>query len=282
MRDDLAAALAARLAAEQTAEDAMSRAERQAALLATANEVLAEKEAASAEDQRTLALLNAQIAELRVQLGSLQAVLDASEARDAESQTQIQSLGDRLNAALAQVASEQRRRAELEEAERKRLEAEAKELESYRSEFFGKLRQILGDREGGVRIVGGDRFVFSSEVLFEPAKVELAEAGRAQIARVATLLSEVADQIPPEVDWIIRVDGHTDNIPLAGTGEYANNWELSQGRALSVVTYMTEELGFPPERLAATGFGEFQPVNPADTPEARAQNRRIELKLTER
>ncbi len=280
LRAELAAALAARLEAEQAAQTAMSEAEQRATLLAAAQATLTEQEDINAQDQREMALLNEQIETLRLQLGSLQAVLDASEERDAASQTQIQSLGERLNAALAQVATEERRRAELEEAERKRLEAEALELKNYRSEFFGKLRQVLGDREG-VKVVG-DRFVFSSEVLFEPGDAALAAEGRAQIARVAALLSEVAGEIPPEVDWIIRVDGHTDNVPLAGTGEYANNWELSQGRALSVVSYMIDELGFPPRRLAATGFGEFQPVNPADTPEARAQNRRIELKLTER
>ncbi len=146
--------------------------------------------------------------------------------------------------------------------------------------FFGKLRQVLGNREG-VQIVG-DRFVFSSEVLFESARAELQPEGRAQVGRVAALLADVAGEIPDEVDWVIRVDGHTDNVPLSGRGAYRNNWELSQARALSVVEYMIDALGFPPDRLAATGFGEYRPVNPADTPEARAENRRIELKLTER
>ena len=126
------------------------------------------------------------------------------------------------------------------------------------------------------------RFVFSSEVLFESASATLSEEGQTQIASVANILAEVAFLIPDSIDWIIRVDGHTDNVPLSGTGAFADNWELSQARALSVVKYLTEELGFPPQRLAATGFGEFRPVNPDDTPEARAQNRRIELKLTER
>ena len=207
----------------------------------------------------------------------------------------------RLNSALAQVASEQRnvadeqrkladeqrKRAEeqekiavLEAAERARLEAEARELKSYRSEFFGQLRELLGDQEG-VRIEG-DRFVFSSEVLFEPGAADLSADGRAEIAKVAGILSSVADDIPNELDWVIRVDGHTDDVPLAGRGRYRDNWELSQGRALSVVRYMSGSLGISPNRLAANGFGEFQPVNSADTPQARAQNRRIELKLTER
>jgi chemotaxis protein MotB len=286
----LAAAEAARRDAEsrleaQTAE--LSRAERDAALLAVAQERLAREEAASAESQRRVTLLNEQIAELRAQLESLQGLLDASAERDREAKVQIEALGSQLNTALAQVAAEQRRRAELEEAERRRLEAEAaalkdeaKELEQYRSEFFGRLREILSGREG-VRIVG-DRFVFSSEVLFETGSADLAPEGRAQIASVARLLLEVAEQIPPSIDWILRVDGHTDNVPLSGGGRFRDNWELSQGRALSVVRYMIDELGFPPERLAAAGFGEFRPVAEGDSEAARAQNRRIELKLTER
>jgi chemotaxis protein MotB len=124
--------------------------------------------------------------------------------------------------------------------------------------------------------------VFSSEVLFTPGSADLAEEGRAQIAGVVATLSEIADQIPPSIDWIIRVDGHTDAVPLSGAGIFKDNWELSQARALSVVRFMQNELGFPAQRLAATGFGEYQPVVPGDTPEALAQNRRIELKLTER
>ena len=129
--------------------------------------------------------------------------------------------------------------------------------------------------------VVGDRFIFSSEILFGSGSADLSPAGQQQIANVAFILAEVSGQIPSEIDWIIRVDGHTDNIPISGAN-FADNWELSQARALSVVRYMTEIIGFPPQRLAATGFGEFSPVNPEDTPEARAQNRRIELKLTER
>ncbi len=277
---ELRAALAERLAANTRAELAISDAEEQKRLLAAANSALSEEEATSAEAQRRVALLNEQVAALRAQLGALQSILDEGNARDADAQVQIQKLGTELNAALARVASEERKRAALEEAERKRLEEEAKELAAYRSEFFGKLRQVLGDREG-VQIVG-DRFVFSSEVLFSSGDAVLQPAGQGQVARVATLLSEVADLIPPEVDWVIRVDGHTDNQPLSGTGEFRNNWELSQARALSVVEYMIDVLGFPPNRLAATGFGEYRPVNPVNSEAARAQNRRIELKLTER
>ena len=249
-------------------------------LLDVAKATLTEEQEKSLEAQRKLTLLNEQIAALRGQLANLQGLLDASAARDAASQVQLENLGSQLNAALAQVAAEEKRRAALEEAERKRLEAENADLERFRSEFFGQLSQLLAGREG-VRVVG-DRFVFSSEVLFTPGAADLAPEGRAQIEGVVATLSEVADQIPPAIDWIIRVDGHTDNVPLSGTGEFTDNWELSQARALSVVRFMVDDLGFPPARLAATGFGEFQPVTASDSPEARAQNRRIELKLTER
>ncbi|PZX11494.1 peptidoglycan -binding protein [Celeribacter halophilus] len=276
------------LAAARTARDEMqtqldqdiSEREKQAALLATAQAALAEEEVKSAEGERKLALLNAQVEQMRNQLSALQSTLDVRTARDAENQVQIDSLTQRLNTALAQVAAEERARAVLEEAERKRLEEEAKTLQNYRSEFFGRMREILGNREG-VRIVG-DRFVFSSEVLFEPASADLNDEGKAQIARVAAILSEVSSEIPPEIDWVIRVDGHTDKTPLSGSGAYRDNWELSQARALSVVRYMSEVLGFDPSRLVAAGFGEYQPVAEGDSPEALAQNRRIELKLTEK
>ncbi|SFK01394.1 peptidoglycan -binding protein [Celeribacter neptunius] len=276
------------LAAARTARDQLqgqldrqvTDREKQAALLAVAQQSLAEEEAKSAEGERKLALLNAQIAQMREQLSSLQSTLDVRLAADTESKVQIDSLTQRLNAALAQVAAEEKARAALEEAERIRLEEEAKSLQNYRSEFFGRMREILGDREG-VRIVG-DRFVFSSEVLFEPASAELGPEGKRQIAGVARILSDVASEIPPTIDWVIRVDGHTDKTPLSGTGEYRDNWELSQARALSVVRYMVNDLGFDPSRLLAAGFGEYRPVAIGDNPETLAMNRRIEFKLTEK
>ncbi len=276
----LAAAKAAKGAADLDAQAQLSAAQERAALLAVAQAALSEQEALTAEEQRKLALLNEQVAALRTQLGGLQSLLDASAAKDAQSNVQLQALGSQLNTALARVAAEEKRRRAVEEVERKRLEAEAKDLERYRSEFFGQLRDLLG-REQGVRIVG-DRFVFSSEVLFQTGNAELSDEGRAQIAQIAAILKRVSDQIPAEIDWIIRVDGHTDNQPLSGLGRYRDNWELSQGRALSVVRYMSGGLGIAPRRLAANGFGEFQPINTANTAEARAQNRRIELKFTER
>ena len=227
-----------------------------------------------------MALLNQQVAALRTQLGQLQNVLDDAKQKDAQSKVQIDNLGQQLNAALARAASEEKKRADLEEAARKKAEAEAKDLQNYRSEFFGKLSKLLRGKSG-VK-VEGDRFVFSSEVLFPPGSATLSDAGKAQIQQVTSLLNNLRSEIPSDIPWIIRVDGHTDDTPLSGTGQFKDNWELSQARALSVVKYMVDSLGFPPQRLAAAGFAQFDPVNTADTPEARAQNRRIELKLTER
>ncbi len=294
LREQLQAALDAQTQALANEAEQRSLAEERAALLALAREALASEQEISTEAQRQTALLNQQMAALRSQLGSLQALLDDYEERNTAAEIQIQTLGQDLNAALARAASEERRRRLLEEAERIRLEAEAEklagqnqelaaqaeDLQRYRSEFFGRLRDVLGDQDG-VRIEG-DRFVFSSEVLFATGSANLSAEGRQEVAKVANILRSVAAEIPEGLNWVIRVDGHTDNVPLAGSGRYRDNWELSQGRALSVVRYMVDALGIPPDRLAANGFGEFQPVNPADTPEARAQNRRIELKLTER
>ncbi|MCA0929174.1 peptidoglycan -binding protein [Ruegeria profundi] len=287
LRAQLEAALAAQTEAQAEAQEQRTLAEERAALLSVARETLSVEQAISEKAQRETALLNQQMAALREQLGGLQALLDDYADRNAAADIRIQTLGQDLNAALARAASEERRRRILEEAERARLEAEAEDLvaqaedlQRYRSEFFGRLRDVLGDEEG-VRIEG-DRFVFSSEVLFDTGSAVLSPVGQQEVAKVANILRSVAAEIPEGLNWVIRVDGHTDNVPLAGTGRYRDNWELSQGRALSVVRYMVEALGIPPNRLAANGFGEFQPVNPADTPEARAQNRRIELKLTER
>jgi len=139
---------------------------------------------------------------------------------------------------------------------------------------------VIGDQDG-IRIEG-DRFVFSSEVLFAPGEARLSPLGEGEIANIAGILQRVMSDIPPGIDWILRVDGHTDDTPLRPGARFADNWELSQARALSVVRFLVEDMGIPPQRLSANGFGEYQPVDPADSPEARAQNRRIELKLTER
>ncbi|MGB3417359.1 MAG: peptidoglycan -binding protein [Mesorhizobium sp.] len=208
--------------------------------------------------QSQVELLNQQIAALRKQIGALEDALDASEARDRDSNAKIADLGKRLNVALAQ---------------------RVQELNRYRSDFFGRLREILSDREN-IRIVG-DRFVFQSEVLFPTGSEQINEAGKVEMKKLAGAILELQKEIPPEINWVLRVDGHTDNVPLSGTGRYRDNWELSSARATSVVKFLIEN-GVPANRLVAAGFGEFQPLDPADTDEARTKNRRIELKLTER
>ncbi|SIT77776.1 peptidoglycan -binding protein [Pontibaca methylaminivorans] len=279
-------ALAEELSARQEqALQAADEAQRESEVEAQAR--LAEQQGIATRAEARRLQLGQQVAALRRQLGQLQALLDDSKERDQEAQAQIENLGQDLNAALARAASEERRRRMLEESERERLAKEAEELrrqaedlERYRSEFFGQLRELLSGQEG-VRIEG-DRFVFSSEVLFPSGSADLSEKGREQVARVAGILRGIIDDIPSDLNWVIRVDGHTDTTPLSGSGRYSDNWELSQARALSVVRYLSGPLGLPPGRLSANGFGEFQPVDSSNTAEARAQNRRIELKLTEK
>ncbi len=243
----------------------LSQEEKDAALLALANEEIALRKDVDAESARRIALLNEQTAQLRAQLGSLQNLLDSSAEQDAQARVQLEVMGTSLNAALARAAADHKKRAD--------------SLESYRSEFFGSLREVLSDVEG-VQI-SGDRFVFSSEVLFPVGSSELSDAGRVQIGQVAQSLRLISEDIPSNLNWVLRVDGHTDILPISRTSKYADNWELSQARALSVVRYMISAYGLDPKRLVAAGFGEFHPVNTGQTAEALAQNRRIELKLTE-
>src|SRR5437870_2289916 len=202
-------------------------------------------------------VLNQQIAALRRQLSALEEALDASEKRDKEAQNRIADLGQRLNVALAQ---------------------RVQELSRYRSDFFGRLRAILGNRPD-IRIVG-DRFVFQSEVFFDTGQAVLLPEGRAELDQVAAALVDLDRQIPPDIPWVLRVDGHTDSRPITSP-QFPSNWELSSARAIAVVQYLVSR-GIPPQRLVAAGFGEFQPIDPARTEEAYQRNRRIELKLTER
>lgn len=283
----LAAAEVAQRKLDNSEAENVAEIDRQTALLEQANDLLAGERALSAESQRQVALLNQQTAALRTQLNSLQGLLDASKAADVEAKVQLQTLGSDLNTALARVAAEQKARAESEQAradlearERARLEDEAVDLRSFRSEFFGRVREVLSGRDG-VQVVG-DRFVFSSEVLFAPGSAELGAGGKAQIAVVASVIRDIGDEIPDEINWVLRVDGHTDKTGVGAGSQFADNWELSQARALSVVKYLIEREGIPANRLAATGFGEFQPVDLGNSPEALAANRRIELKLTEK
>ncbi|MBZ9603740.1 peptidoglycan -binding protein [Phyllobacterium chamaecytisi] len=203
-------------------------------------------------------ILNQQIMALRKQIGALEEALNASESRDKESNAKIADLGKRLNVALAQ---------------------RVQELNRYRSDFFGRLREILSDREN-IRIVG-DRFVFQSEVLFPSGTAILNPAGSEEMKKLAAALIDLQKEIPDDINWVLRVDGHTDDVALSGTGQFKDNWELSSARAISVVKFLIAN-GVPANRLVAAGFGEFQPLEPGGTPEVRARNRRIELKLTER
>jgi len=210
--------------------------------------------------QRALAqveLLNQQISALRRQIAALETALDASESKDKESQAQIADLGRRLNVALAQ---------------------RVQELTRYRSDFFGRLREILGDRPD-IRIVG-DRFVFQSEVLFATGSDEINDQGQGELNQVAGAIKELAGEIPEDIPWVLQINGHTDKRPITG-GRFRSNWDLSAARAISVVQYFISQ-GIPPERLVAAGYGEYQPLVEGDTDAAYAQNRRIELKLTER
>ncbi len=232
------------------------RDEMMAKLADTADDLKAQK-ALTSESQAQVELLNRQIFALRQQLARLSVVLEATEAENAERQVTIKNLGKRLNVALA---------------------SKVQELARYRSDFFGRLREVLGNRKD-ISIVG-DRFVFQSEVLFASGSADLGEAGKIQLARLASALREISANIPRDIKWILRVDGHTDRNPIA-TYTFPSNWELSTARAISVVKFLISQ-GIAPDNLAATGFGEFQPLDKGYSALADRRNRRIELKLTQR
>ncbi len=218
---------------------------------------LEEQRSVSSGASVQVATLNQQLLALRQQLLSLQSALEAAETKDTEQNVVISDLGSRLNQALAQ---------------------KVEELSRYRSEFFGRLREVLGNRRD-ITVVG-DRFVFQSEVLFSSGSANLGTQGQSRLAELAATLLDIAPSIPTEIPWILRVDGHTDSIPIA-TPQFPSNWELSSARAISVIQYLIER-GVPANRLAAAGFGEFQPLDPGNDEIANRRNRRIELKLTER
>ena len=202
-------------------------------------------------------ILNQQIAALRRQLAAIEDALSVSERRDREAQSRISDLGNRLNVALAQ---------------------KVQELARFRSDFFGRLRDILGSRPG-VRVVG-DRFVFQSEVLFDTGNSVLASQGRSELDTLANAVIDLEREIPPDIAWIMRVDGHTDKRPIQ-SAQFRSNWDLSAARAIAVVQYLISK-GVSPQHLVAAGFGEFQPIDAGDSDDALRRNRRIELKLTER
>ena len=218
---------------------------------------LSEEQKVSSEALARIELLNQQIAALRRQIGVLNDALDAAEKQDQESRAQIADLGRRLNVALAQ---------------------KVQELTRFRSEFFGRLRRILANRED-IRVVG-DRFVFQSEVLFGKGEATLSPTGQQEIAKLAVAMQQLVQEIPEDLNWVLQVDGHTDTDPIR-TPQFPSNWVLSSARAIAVVEALAAS-GIPPKHLVAAGFGEFQPLDPGVSEDAKTRNRRIELKLTTR
>ncbi len=241
-----------RLKAELEAESA-----RLASQLDSTGTALKEKTELSERSIAQVELLNRQLAALRTQLEQLNEALGAAETAARSKDLEIEELGKKLNVALA---------------------SRVQKLARYRSEFFGRLREVL-DKRDDVQIVG-DRFVFSSEVLFDSASDNVSEAGKNQLAKLASTLKGIAREIPADLPWVLQVDGHTDRLPI-NTERFPSNWELSTARALSIVKFLRAQ-GIEPQRLAATGYGEFHPLDERDTPAAYAKNRRIELKLTNR
>lgn len=250
----LAADIAALTALKESLEKETAQLSRK--LDETGKALIDEKEL-SETAQAQVALLNKQMAAVKEQLASLQEALAISERKNKEQNVEIIALGKRLNAALA---------------------TKVHELSRYRSEFFGKLREILGQTKG-VQIVG-DRFVFQSEVLFESGSADIGEGGQRQLAHLAKLLKDLAAKIPDDIDWVLRVDGHTDTVPIRNL-KFASNWELSSARAISVVKLLIKN-GIPADRLVAAGFGQYQPLDDRKDEIAKRRNRRIELKLTQR
>ena len=239
----------------------------------------------NSENQNKISLdkvkkLNQETLSLAAQLNDLKNLLTQYEIKDKETVAQVENLGSQLNSALTQVLVEQKKNAALEAERIKKLEEEANELQNYRSEFFGNLRKILGKNKG-IEIVG-DRFVFPSEILFDVGSDELQSKGLTELSQMAKVIRKIVIEIPKEIDWILRVDGHTDKTKFLNGGKFKDNWELSQARALSVVKYFISVENLPAKRFAATGFGEFQPIDTSESEIALARNRRIEIKLTER
>jgi chemotaxis protein MotB len=307
LEERLTLALAEKLRLQDSNKAKLTISQQQSILLNSAADLLSKEKEKSAEAQLETEVLIQQVATLQKQLGSLQDLLDAAAEEASDTNVQLLTFGSNLNIALAKLAQKEKEKAKIEKAKAevekakadserakakleidnaKLLDEQAKllqekntKLENFKSEFFGEIRKLLEMQEG-VKI-SGDRFVFSSEILFSSGEAVLSEGGKKQIKQIANLILSISDKIPSNIDWILRVDGHTDDKKIRG-GKYKNNWELSQARALSVVLYMQEFLYVPAYRLAATGFGEYQPVNKENSEKAREQNRRIEIKLTER
>jgi chemotaxis protein MotB len=257
MAEQVRALTALRDQLEQQAQDAAAHATTEADRRKAVELQLAQEQKLGDSARAQIALLNQQVGELRDQLAAVSQSLDLAEKAGRDKDAQIAALGQRLNTALA---------------------AKVEELQKYRSDFFGKLRQVLANRPG-IQIVG-DRFVFQSEVLFPVGSADLTDSGTRRIQELAATIKQIAPEIPPDIHWILRVDGHADHQPVDPNGPFASNWELSTQRAVNVVKLLVA-LGVPPQHLAAAGFADFQPLDPANTPAAYAKNRRIELRLTD-
>jgi len=242
---------------EKQAQDAAARAMTEQQRRQAVQAQLGDEQKLGDSARAQIALLNQQIDQLKAQLASVAESLELVQRQGHDKDVQIANLGQKLNAALA---------------------AKVEELQLYRSEFFGKLRRVMANRPG-IQIVG-DRFVFQSEVLFPVGSADLTQAGIGQMTALAVTIKDIATEIPSDVNWVLRVDGHTDPQPVK-SGAFASNWELSAGRAINVVKLLIAD-GVPPQHLAATAFGEHQPLGPGDTPDAYAKDRRIELRLTDR
>ena len=259
--EELELTLEDRVAALEESRSALAESETERTALSASNAAslrrVDELEQKNAASQAEVIRMTNAITALRLRIEELTTLLAEKEAQAARDKIAIASLGKSLNNALA---------------------SRVQELQRFRSEFFGRLRDVLRGRDD-VRIVG-DRFVFQSEVLFGQGQADIAAEGETQLAQLAVALTQIAAEIPEDIDWVLQVEGHTDDIPVRA-GRFADNWDLSTERALSVVRFLAGQ-GLPPNRLAAAGYGEFQPLDPADSDEARRRNRRIEMKLTQR
>jgi len=253
----LAAAEERTMLAQKDIEQRDIRIEALSALVNEQQQSLDDQKQLTVDAQAEVALLRERLTQLRDQLDEIRTALSRSEEQRTEQAEEIEDLGKRLNIELARKVNE---------------------LERYRSDFFGRLRQIVSDNPS-VRIEG-DRFLLQAELLFGSGTAELGEKGKEQLTQLAEVISELIPQIPPDLPWILRVDGHTDRVPIQSS-HFSSNWELSTARAVSVVRYLAEQ-GIPEEHMAAAGFSKFHPIEPGNTPSAYLQNRRIEIKLTTR
>ena len=256
LQEQVQALTALRDQLEKQAQDAAVHATTEQERRAAVEAELAKEKQLGDSAAAQIALLNQNVAQLKAQLAAVSQALDLAQKEGRDKDVQIANLGAKLNAALA---------------------AKVQELQQYRSEFFGKLRQVLAGRPG-IQVVG-DRFVFQSEVLFPLGSADLTQQGIAQMTALAVTIKDIATEIPPDLHWILEVEGFTDPQPVKAGSQFSSNWELSAARAITVVKLLKDD-GVPPDHLAAAAFGEYQPIAPGDSPDDYAKDRRIELRLT--